>query len=140
MRSATIIMLFAIGCGDSPSEAKSAHVLDGATDVSLRCSPAEYDAGLDAALPTWAMGFFFADPPTGGSDAFDLRLGPGPEFELAVTGCDVFGTRVGEHESTTPESGCFLRQVSRHCAGLPISRSESEYLTSCWLRDWTAEW
>ena len=70
-------------------------MLDGATDVDPRCSLADYDAGPEAALPAWAMGFFYADPPTGASDAFDLRVGPGPEFELAVTGCDVIGTTRG---------------------------------------------
>jgi hypothetical protein len=99
MRRAIIPMLLAAGCSASPHQPDHGDaalpVLDGATDVGPPCSPAEYDAGQNAALPAWAIGFFFADPPTGASDAFDLRVGPGPEFELAVTGCDWIGTSQG---------------------------------------------
>jgi hypothetical protein len=38
------------------------------------------------------MGFFFADAPAGGADALDLAVGPGLEYALAITGCDVGGT------------------------------------------------
>ena len=55
----------------------------------------EYDAGPHGELPPWATGFFYADPPTGGSDALDLRVGPGLQFAQAVTGCDVIGTEYG---------------------------------------------
>jgi hypothetical protein len=96
MRRAIISVLLAAGCSNSSRDADHGDAaglsIDGGTDVVPPCSPAEYDAGLDAALPAWALGFFFADPPTGASDAFDLRVGPGPEFELAVTGCDEIGT------------------------------------------------
>src|ERR1700690_2545693 len=99
MRRAIVSVLLAAGCSSSPPQPdhadSAAPVLDGATDVDPRCSLADYDAGPEAALPAWAMGFFYADPPTGASDAFDLRVGPGPEFELAVTGCDVIGTTRG---------------------------------------------
>jgi len=99
MRRAALAVLLAVGCSDSPRQAgnRDAAVpgLDGASIVVPRCSPVEYDAGLAAVLPAWALGFFSADPPTGGSDAFDLRVGPGPDFELAVTGCDVIGTTRG---------------------------------------------
>ena len=99
MRRAIISVLLAAGCSASSRGADhgdaAGPVFDGATDVVSPCSPPEYDAGLDAAVPAWAMGFFFADPPTGASDAFDLRVGPGPEFELTVTGCDVIGTTRG---------------------------------------------
>jgi len=70
-------------------------VVDGAARAGARCSPAAYDAGPDAFLPAWGTGFFFAEAPTGGSDAFDLRVGPAGEFALAVTGCDVIGTSRG---------------------------------------------
>ena len=99
MRRVIISVLLAAGCSASSRDADhgdaAGPVFDGATDVVPLCSPAEYDAGLDAALPAWALGFFFADPPTGASDAFDLRVGPGPEFELTVTGCDEIGTTRG---------------------------------------------
>jgi hypothetical protein len=51
--------------------------------------PAVYDAGPDSGLPSWATGFFYVGPPVGASDAFDLRLGPGLQFVLAVTSCDL---------------------------------------------------
>jgi hypothetical protein len=99
MHRAIVSVLLAAGCSASPRDVDHGDamgpVLDGATDVVPPCSPLEYDAGLDAALPAWALGFFFADPPTGASDALDLRVGPGPEFELTVTGCDVIGTPRG---------------------------------------------
>jgi hypothetical protein len=98
MRRAIISVLVVAGC-NSPHQpdhgGAAATLLDGATEVGPLCSPAEYDAGLEAALPAWAMGFFFAAPPTGASDAFDLRVGPGLDFELAVTGCDVGGSTRG---------------------------------------------
>jgi len=99
MRWFSSSMLFAIACGGSAHHGDLGDATfsapDAPTDAGIRCSPAEYDSGPDSNLPTWAMGFFFADPPTGASDAFDLRLGPGFEFELAVTGCDVVGTTRG---------------------------------------------
>jgi hypothetical protein len=115
MRRVLLSVLLAAGCNDAPREAVQcdaavAPVLDGAADVAPRCSPAEYDAGLEAALPAWATGFFFAEPPTGGSDALDLRLGPGLEFELAVTGCDVVGTTRGE--ARVDDAGVWLLPAS----------------------------
>jgi hypothetical protein len=109
MRRAVIYVLFAAGCSGSAQDADhgdaAGPVFDGATDVVPPCGPAEYDAGLDAALPAWALGLFFADPPTGASAAFDLRVGPGPEFELTVTGCDVIGTIKWERSDERGSNG-----------------------------------
>jgi hypothetical protein len=95
MRWFVVSVLLAAACGESPHQGDldaQASAPDGTSDAGPPCSPAEYDAGPDAALPSWAMGFFFANPPTGGSDALDVRVGPGLEYALAITGCDVFGT------------------------------------------------
>jgi hypothetical protein len=115
MRRVLLSVILATGCSDAPREAVQgdaavAPAFDGAADVGPRCTPAEYDAALEAALPAWAMGFFFADPPTGGSDAFDLRLGPGLEFELAVAGCDVVGTTRGK--ARVDDAGVWLLPAS----------------------------
>jgi hypothetical protein len=95
MRWLFVSALVAIACDKSPRQGdlsdSEVSAPDGAIDIAPRCNPAEYDAGPDASLPAWAMGFFFADPPTGRSDALDLRVGPGLEFELAITGCDLIG-------------------------------------------------
>lgn len=60
-----ISVLLAAGCSNSPRQPDhgdaAAPVLDGATDGGPRGSQADYDAGLEAALPALAMGFFFAD-------------------------------------------------------------------------------
>lgn len=95
MRWLIVSLVFSVGCGDSPHQGDlgdaQGSAAEAATDIGSRCSPAEYEGGPEADLPEWATGFFFANPPTGGSDALDLRVGPGLEFELAITGCDVFG-------------------------------------------------
>ena len=92
-------LLLAAGCsgarGQTPLDQLSNALPDGNPTTSAVCDPPEYDAGSDGELPPWAAGFFHADPPTGGADPINLRLGPGLQFAQAIAGCGVFGNEYG---------------------------------------------